>query len=287
MSLLGPGLEAFIAIAKLKTVHAAAKELRISQTGVTQRIRSLEKQLQATLFTRSRRGMLLSTEGDALYRYCLSARELEGAALAQIQGAGKQAIVEVCITGPTSALRTRVLPVCARVSQANPKTLFRFKFSDSEFWIEDLRTGVAQIALVPPEFVGKELQSKLLKPEEYVMVGPKSWKKRSFTEVVQSERIIDFEPSDRTSFRYLEHFGLLEQARPERHFANNTEAVASLIESGMGYGVLTHEFAQRFLERCEIVLLNQGRVYAQPLALAWYPRPETKGYWTEIIRSIR
>ena len=78
MSLLHPGITAFQAIARLGTVHAAAQEIGLSQTGVTQRIRGLERDLGVTLFVRSRRGMRLTTEGEALVRWCQRVGDLEG-----------------------------------------------------------------------------------------------------------------------------------------------------------------------------------------------------------------
>ncbi|MCM0606619.1 MAG: LysR family transcriptional regulator [Xanthomonadaceae bacterium] len=48
MSLRSPQLEAFLSVAKSKTVHGAAKDLGITQTGVTQRIRALEGSLSTT-----------------------------------------------------------------------------------------------------------------------------------------------------------------------------------------------------------------------------------------------
>src|SRR4051812_11222626 len=104
MSLLGPNLEAFLKIHSTKTVIAASKELGITQTGVTQRIRALESMLSTTLFIRSRRGMTPTPEGEALLRYCQAAKDLEGEALAKIQNAAIQATVRVCITGPSSIM---------------------------------------------------------------------------------------------------------------------------------------------------------------------------------------
>src|SRR4051812_25265264 len=98
MSLLSPQLEAFLAITKYKTVHGAARELGITQTGVTQRIRALEFQLSTTLFIRSRKGMAPTTEGQALLRYCQAARDLEGEALAKIQHAATKTEVRVAVT---------------------------------------------------------------------------------------------------------------------------------------------------------------------------------------------
>ena len=70
MSLLHPQLLAFMAIVERKTVLASAKDLGLTQTGVTQRIKALEAHLNATLFTRSRKGMMLTEEGQSLLLYC-------------------------------------------------------------------------------------------------------------------------------------------------------------------------------------------------------------------------
>ncbi|MGZ3690202.1 MAG: LysR family transcriptional regulator, partial [Pseudobdellovibrio sp.] len=92
MSLLSPPLEAFWAVVRKGTVQDASYILGITQTGVTQRIRSLEKQLKTTLFIRSRKGMKLTTEGEALLQFVKGSLEIEGMALSKIQRAAKDSI---------------------------------------------------------------------------------------------------------------------------------------------------------------------------------------------------
>src|SRR4051794_40835794 len=109
MSLLSPQLEAFMQIAKYKTVHAAADALYITQTAVTQRLRALESKLATTLFIRTRRGMMLTPEGEALLRYCFAAQALEGEALAKITGAAQQTEIRLVLSGPTSIMHSRII----------------------------------------------------------------------------------------------------------------------------------------------------------------------------------
>src|SRR3989338_7176213 len=107
MSLLGPHLEAFLAVLRTRSVTHAANELHIGQTGVTQRIRNLENELGTTLFLRSRRGMQPTETGQALLRYCESVRSQEGELLSAILGAGATQFQRLAITGPSSVLRSR------------------------------------------------------------------------------------------------------------------------------------------------------------------------------------
>lgn len=287
MSLLSPNLRAFLAVTHHQTVHGAARELGITQTGVTQRIRSLEGSLSATLFTRSRKGMALTHEGQALLRYCQAAQDLEGEALAQIVGAGKQSTVRVCVTGPSSIMRSRVVPQLLPVLGRLKEVAMLFDINDLESREEALRSGRAQIAILARERVAREMDSKILKPERYVLVGPPAWKRRSLSSVIREERIIDFDPTDTMSFDYLRKFKFLDQAIADRHFVNNTEALVDMFKAELGYGVLTTEFAAPFLKRGEIVLLNSGEVYENQVALAWYPRPQMPSYFRALLNAIR
>jgi DNA-binding transcriptional LysR family regulator len=287
MLLLSPPLQAFLAVTRAQTVHGAARELGLTQTGVTQRIRALETSLSTTLFTRSRKGMALTSEGHALLHYCRATLDLEGEALARIEGAGRTHPVRATITGPSSIMRSRIIPQCLPVLARMPEMAVTFEVNDLDTREEALRSGGAQLAILAPERVAREMDSKVLKAEKYVLVGPPSWKRRPIQEIVQKERIVDFDLSDPLSFDYLRRYALLKYARPERHFVNRTESLVELIAAGLGYGVLTTEFAEPYLRERKLALLNSGREHENRVALAWYPRPRMPAYFAALIRSIR
>lgn len=286
MSLLSPQLEAFVAVARHKTVHAAASALHITQTAVTQRIHTLESKLSTTLFLRTRRGMTLTPEGEALLRYCHAAHELEGEALANIKGAGTETDILVSITGPSSIMRARIMQQCFAVMKRFPHLLVHFDINDFESRIRSLRSGESQLAIIREEDLVPEMESKTLKPERFVLVAPSQWKKRTLRDIIQSEKIIDYDPADQTTFDYLKHFDLFDQIKHERHFANRTDALAMMIVHGFGYGVLTEEFSRPYVEDNELIVLNAGKIYQNKLALAWYPRYEPPKYFSALIQAI-
>ena len=110
--------------------------------------------------------------------------------------------------------------------------------------IDLLKRGSAHLVIVPPEFVVKEVDSKLLRPEKYILVGSPKWKGKSVKKILNESRIIDFDETDTASFDYLRHFGLLEIVSKERHFVNNNESLIKMFSKGLGYGVLTQEVAK-------------------------------------------
>jgi LysR family transcriptional regulator (chromosome initiation inhibitor) len=286
MSLLSDPLQAFTAIAKHKTVHGAANAIHLTQTAVTQRIRVLERKLRTTLFIRTRRGMMLTAEGEALLRYCQSILSIEGETLAKIKTAGIEAEITITITGPTSIMRSRVIPQCSRVMNKFKNLLMHFDINDREMGVKALRSGESQFAIIQPTDIAPEMASKILRPERYVLVCTSAWKKRKLKEIIKSEHIIDYDPTDKMTFDYLKHYNLFDCARHSRHFANRTDALAALIVSGQGYGLLTSEFSKNYLEQNQLIVLNSGKVYESSTALAWYARHESPKYFLALINAI-
>ena len=58
----------FVTVANEKNLTKASKLLNISQPAVTKRIKNLEDAIDVRLFERSRKGMVLTSEGERLYR---------------------------------------------------------------------------------------------------------------------------------------------------------------------------------------------------------------------------
>ena len=63
----------FKEVAETGNISAAAKNLYISQSAVSQSVKQLETALQARLFARSPRGVTLTGEGRMLYQYVRNA----------------------------------------------------------------------------------------------------------------------------------------------------------------------------------------------------------------------
>lgn len=286
MSLLSPQLQAFIAIVNAKTVHAAAGVLHITQTAVTQRLRNLEQHLKTTLFIRSRRGMVLTTEGEALLRYCTAALDLEGEALSRITGAGVQSLISLGISGPTSIMRSRVIPAMLPVMKAFPNLLLCFDISDTQIRLQHLRLGKCQFSIIREGQLAAEMKFKALKAESYVLVCASAWQGRKLKEIIKHERIVDYDPSDTMTFNYLKKYALFDLVRPERYFVNHTESLAMLVSKGLGYSILTEEFAAPYLKSGELISLNKGSTYEDKPILAWYDRPEPPAYFKAIIDNI-
>jgi len=184
-------------------------------------------------------------------------------------------------------MSSRIVCQLEEVVKKFPELLLTYKITDLDSRIEDLRTGLAQFALVSHEQVAREMDSKILKPEKYLLVACKRWKGRMLKDILANERVIDFDETDLMTFKYLKKFNLSSLCKPERHFVNSNEALLYLFKAGFGYGVLTQEVAKPYLESGELISLNGGAPLENAIALAWYPRAEMPAYFRAIVTAIK
>ena len=283
--LRNPVLLAFEAVHEQGTTHAAAKALGLTQTGITQRIKTLEGELGITLFLRSRRGMKITPEGRALLQLCREARELEAHFLGEIAGDQRRE-VELTLAGPTSALSTRVASDVLPLYLKHPFLRLHLRSEDNADLVAQVKRGEADLVIVTPSEIPHEMEGKNLRPDRYLLVGSSRWKGRRLNDILGTERVIDYYEKDLTTARYLEHFSLGKPARA-RLYANENEALVRLFSAGAGFGTLTESVAKPHLESGELITLNKGLALEDPLALAWYPRTRRTPYFDDVIKAIR
>jgi LysR family transcriptional regulator (chromosome initiation inhibitor) len=280
-------LPTFVAVAELLNLSAAAKKLGITQTGATQRIKSLEQSLGVTLFTRSRSGMRLTEEGRLLLRYCTEASNLEGQILSGIRRGGQTREVELCIVGPMSLLAGRVVPRYSEIAHRWPHLNLRFVVDSNANRLNQLKRGVCDLAFVFPHEVGLELETKRIKPVEYLLVATSKWRNRPLNDILEMEKLLAYHLGDTTGIDYLRTFNLLERFKRSRLCASENVTLIRLLELGLGFGVLPREIAEALIDEGKLACLNQGRSHKVSFALAWYPRKEMPEYFREIIQMIR
>ena len=280
-------LPTFVAVAELLSLSAAAKKLGITQTGATQRIKSLEQSLGVTLFTRSRSGMRLTEEGRLLLRYCAEVSNLEGQFISGMKGVGQTREVELCIVGPMSLLAGRVVPRFSEIAQKWPNLNLRFVVDSNANRLNQLKRGNCDLAFLFPHEVGLELDSKLIRPVEYLLVATSQWKNRMLKAILETEKLLAYHPGDTTGIDYLRTFNLLERFKRSKFCVSENITLIRLLELGLGFGVLPREIAEPLIHENKLVSLNQGRSHKIPFALAWYPRKEMPNYFREIVQMIK
>lgn len=124
-------LEAFVAVAEERNFTRAAARLFVAQSGLSATIRSLERDLQASLFSRTTRQVELTTAGEALLveaRRTLASAHAAADAVAAVEGVRRGTLT----LGVMQATRLFDLPgLLARYRRAYPGIGLRLRQASS------------------------------------------------------------------------------------------------------------------------------------------------------------
>jgi molybdate transport repressor ModE-like protein len=139
-------LRAFTAVAEEGSLSAAARRLHLSQSALSQTVRSLERQLGAPLLVRSSTGVTTTEAGAVLLREARALVAQHDRALAAVTG---QAAAGTLRVGVPIELPADLLPrAFADLSAACPQTRIEVEHGSSAGQLAALRAGGLDVALV-------------------------------------------------------------------------------------------------------------------------------------------
>ena len=167
-------LRSFYNTVKYKSISKAAKELHLSQPGLSMQIQNLENTLGVSLLNRSRRGVDLTDEGKIVYDYADSILSLEDNMLISLQNLSK---------------RNNNIKIgsCKSMGEyALPCTLYTFKqiysdinismHIDSTFSIiKKIQDMTLNLGIIQESSVPNDLECKVILSDELVLVANKDY----------------------------------------------------------------------------------------------------------------
>lgn len=161
-------LPAFRAAARLQNLRAAAEELHLTHSAVSQQIKLLEEQLGVELFERRGRGLVLNAAGAALQRAVEPAldRLAEGVRAAQAAAAGQSHLVRLTVL-PSFAQRW-LLPRMNRWRERHPEITLEVHAAHQ---LVDLQREGFHAALRTGGGRWKGLQAEQLADSPMIVVG--------------------------------------------------------------------------------------------------------------------
>lgn len=138
----------FYYVAKYGNITKAAQELLSNQPNVTRLMKSLEQNLECTLFVRSHKGVVLTPEGEILYAHVKIAVEniLAGEEELTHRRGLQKGIVSIAAS--EVALRCLLLPVLNKYRHMYPGVRVKISNHSTPQAISALQNGLADIAVV-------------------------------------------------------------------------------------------------------------------------------------------
>jgi DNA-binding transcriptional LysR family regulator len=234
-------VEGFVEVARQGTLSRAAEGLFVTQPALTARLQSLEAELGAPLFRRTRRGMELTEAGRAFLPYAERALTAlrEGGELVGELGRG---IAGELVIGAAPGVGTYVLPqLLVRFTEHNPNVRLVVRTGHSEEVLGMVLRNEVDVGLVR-ELRHPLVESRPLYEDELILVvepgHPFAKTGRIPLEAIAGERLILF---DRTSSYYDLTNALFREAgvAPRGIMElDNIDAAKQMVEQGLGVALL-------------------------------------------------
>ena len=252
----------FYYVAKFGNASLAAKELLNNQPNVTRTIKKLESELGCPLFSRSKRGMKLTPEGEKLYEHIRIAIEHIDAGEAELTESRSLQNGSVYIAASEVALRCALLPVLKKFRIIYPGVHIRISNHSTPQAIDALKDGVADIAVVTtPPVHSSSLVETVVKPITEVAVCSPYFRELTDRQVTLAE-LTSFPlislGKDTKSFEFFSALftthGL--SYKPDIE-AFTADQILPMVEADLGIGFLPEDFLREGDGICRIDLKEE------------------------------
>lgn len=249
----------FLEVAKQGNISAAAQNLFISQSAVSQSVKQLEEQLQVRLFSRSTRGVSLTSEGKLLLEYVSHALGLLRSGEEKIAASRQLLTGELIIGASDTVTKTYLLSRLEAFHKDYPDIRIRILNGTTSMVLDYLHAGQVDIAFAseaPDETVYSvrhcvDTHTIFVAAPDYL----------EFDKVYTMEEIaalplilLERKASSRVYVeRYFQEHGV--QIHPEIELGSHNLLI-SLARIGLGVACVTEEFSLSGLSRGVIVPLK-------------------------------
>jgi DNA-binding transcriptional LysR family regulator len=272
MSLSSLHLDAFYAAAQTLNFSQAARELHITQSALSQRIKALEEDISLTLFVRMPRGVQLTEAGDRLLRNCQARHSLEEELLLEISGKNHEGLGgHLRIAGYSSIVRSVVIPGLHGLLSQYPHVQPHFQNAEIRELPDMLLTGNVDFIVTDTEFHRHDLECIPLGTEEYVLV-------ESATNPSTHNVYLDHDPDDRISHQFLAHQGG-EVASYRRAFLDEIYAIIDAAAAGMGRAVVSRHLVEK---NPNVKVVAGFKSMSVPVLLYHHKQP----FYTELHKAV-
>lgn len=165
-------LEGFVAIVEHGSIRAAARELGLAQSGLTQQVKRLEAALNTELFLRGHHGITLTPSGSSLLARARIILTECARAEAEIAGRDKELIGSVAVGVSSEAFARILLPVVGEFRRRFPKIALHLASGPANVLMSRIREANLDFAitLVSQGTDMSDLASTLLDPAHPAIV---------------------------------------------------------------------------------------------------------------------
>lgn len=252
----------FYTVANNGNITAAAKELNISQPAISKSIKNLEEQLGGTLFIRTKRGVILTSEGKEFYNYIKKAIEYITSAENKFTDLINLEIGCIRIGISTTLTKEFLLPYLEKFHKLYPNIDIMISTNISSELLTKLRNGLIDIVILNLNTKKYDDDIEIIKCKKIndCFVVNKDYlnlNKLNLSIKDLNDYPLILQTKESNTRKFIDNFAKEHNVilKPNMELASYT-LVVTLAKIGFGIGYATKEYIKKELENKELFELK-------------------------------
>ena len=261
-------LRTLVSVVDLGSFEAAAAQLHITQSAVSQRIRSLEE-AAGRILVRRERPITATDSGEVVLRTARQMLHLEQSLAGELDESGSaQDHVVLAVACNSDSLATWFLTAMTEVHSAG-RVVFDIRRQDESLSSELLRRGEVMAAVTSEARPVQGCRALPLGSMRYLACASPGFVARHLRDgspaaALGRAPIVDFDRSDAHQNHYYRRLTRRQPTGP-RHFIPSSHDHVRAIVAGLGWGLIPEQLATPWLVSGEIVDVSPDRPLDVPL----------------------
>lgn len=233
-------MKQFLAVAESSSFNRAAGSLHVNQTTISKQIAALEQHLNATLFKRTNKGILITPEGEIVREYARAILQKEQEMMDALNQSNKE------------RLRVGMLPSIAisLFAEALNTPLFNeFELDITTGRSSDLHQRLSEGAI--DVFIGENVRTTSAKSiklftESFRLISSREHTNHTIGHFITNEKLITTKKPSRIrdeTYNYLKAINIIHIPGPE---VDSVHVAVSLVLGGIGCSIVPSSTSMRF-----------------------------------------
>jgi DNA-binding transcriptional LysR family regulator len=270
-------VEAFVWVARLRSITRAAEKLCLTQSAVSNRIAALEDELGAELINRRNSRFRLSDAGVRFMDYAGKLLMIQHEMLSEFDTPERQAFT-LRIGAIESVLHTWLIPVVDHLKRSSPRIHFELTIETSLNLVEQIRRGALDIVFSALPAQERGILNEALAPLEMVFIGATTLASPLGLDELLRHDFMTFQSGSHPHASLLDALHAAGAGDKHVHAISSISALALLAENGFGVATVPRQVAQR--------LMRDHRVRILETSLPLAPLPLHASYWGTPTRPV-
>ncbi|GAB4074120.1 transcriptional regulator BsdA [Barrientosiimonas marina] len=244
-------LSYFKTIADAGSISKAAKILYMAQPPLSQNLKRLETELDATLIHRSNQQWELTEAGNTLYQHAVNMLQSSADIVTEIQEISQGTRGTLAI-GVSSTCISYLPEVIKTFRAAHPNIYLKVWRGDSSYLEELLQEGIIELAFMLLPMALDAYHFSRLPSEPFVIAAPRQWEEQPITENVQLQQIASYPflmlaPMEGYSVyeNIIQHFHKRNLSPNVIMECKDISTLLALVASGVGLSILPKSAIQK------------------------------------------